>query len=335
MIKGLNEVDACLFFCDGESIEPNVFYLTGYLNWGFLTVKKNSLLVLTHKGEEEVVKQLGVKYKIVKDFKKGLNKELSKCKKIGFAGEWLSFSGLQRFKKLVKNKWIDVSEGLLDLRSIKSQHEVTLIKKSINIAENILKDFFANIKDFKDETEAKNFLKINTILNNCELAFEPIIASGSKAAGMHFRDSKKWLKGFCVVDFGVKYKGYCSDITRTFYRGKPTKKDLELYSLVVKVQEECIKKVKPGMKFKEIEEIGRKIFGKLNGNFVHSLGHGFGVEIHEKPRSDNILKQGMVLTIEPGLYFEGKCGLRIEDDILVTKTGCKVLTKLSKNLLIV
>ena len=145
--------------------------------------------------------------------------------------------------------------------------------------------------------------------------------------------SKKISKGFVVLDFGVIYKCYCSDITRTVYVGKPNVKEVYTYDKVLRVQEECINMLKPGGKCSDVFDYSNKQLGK---KFTHGLGHDIGLEIHElpnlKPKTNEVLKPGMVVTVEPGLYLK-EFGIRIEDDVLITKIGYKILTKTKKELI--
>ena len=172
-----------------------------------------------------------------------------------------------------------------------------------------------------------------------ELSFNPIVASGKNASMPHYAPAaKKIMKGFCVIDFGVKYKGYCSDITRTVYVGKPSKKEKEIFNMLLTIQKNAINKIKSSKKCSELYDFVNNSLGKYKSNFTHGLGHGVGVEIHELPNltlnSKDRIKNNMVFTIEPGIYFPKRFGIRIEDTVLF-KNKPIVLTKTSKDLLIV
>jgi len=139
-----------------------------------------------------------------------------------------------------------------------------------------------------------------------------------------------------VIDFGVKYKGYCSDITRTIYLGRPKKAEKKIYNLVLSSQLKAIEKIKENILCSEADKQARKVLGKYKKIFIHGLGHGIGIEPHELPnlstKSTDKFKQKMVFTIEPGIYSSHKFGIRIEDDILLDK-NIKILTKTNKNLI--
>lgn len=152
----------------------------------------------------------------------------------------------------------------------------------------------------------------------------------------HEPKNEKIKKGFCVIDFGVKYKGYCSDITRTAYVGKPSQKEKEIYNMLLKIQKDAISQVKENKKCSELYNFVNESLGKCKKYFTHGLGHGVGVEIHEMPNltlnSKDRIKNNMVFTIEPGIYFPGKFGIRIEDTILF-KNNPISLTTTSKDLI--
>ena len=215
------------------------------------------------------------------------------------------------------------------------------IKKACSITDNILKKTINELKEgsFETELDVYNFLKRQAYSNNCRLAFKPIVAIGKNAAEIHHRANKtKLKKGFLVLDFGVKYNGCCADCTRTVYLGRPSKEERRLYELVLLAQESALMYVKPGEHAANIDLIARAVLWDYFKNFVHGTGHGIGKRIHQapslKPNSRSILKENQSLTIEPGLYFKGKLGIRIEDTIVV-KAKPGILTKLTKKLIII
>jgi Xaa-Pro aminopeptidase len=176
-----------------------------------------------------------------------------------------------------------------------------------------------------------------------EMSFPTIIASGARSALPHGRASNQPIApgGFVVCDFGVILEGYCSDQTRTVWVGSVPDEARRAYEAVRESQQSAIDAVRPGIPVSAVDEAARKILRKagLGRYFTHSTGHGVGLEIHEAPRVANgqceILQPGMVITIEPGVYFPGKWGVRIEDMVAVTATGCEVFTPTSKDFLAV
>jgi len=176
-----------------------------------------------------------------------------------------------------------------------------------------------------------------------QMAFPTIIAAGKRSALPHGRASGAAIPptGFVVCDFGVILAGYCSDMTRTVHVGLPQPKARRVYNGVREAQQAALEAVKPGAIAGEVDRAARNLLKKigLDKFFTHSTGHGVGLEVHEEPRvaagQKKKLKAGMVITIEPGAYLPGEWGVRIEDTVVVTDTGCEVLTASSKDLITV
>jgi Xaa-Pro aminopeptidase len=170
------------------------------------------------------------------------------------------------------------------------------------------------------------------------MSFTTIVASGERSALPHGRASQAAIpaQSFVVCDFGVILSGYCSDMTRTVYVGRPSAEAREIYQAVRQAQQAAVDAVKPGVSVSNVDRAARKSLQKsgLAKYFTHSTGHGVGLEIHEAPRlaagQKETLQPGMVITIEPGVYVPGKWGVRIEDMVVVTERGCDVLTPASK-----
>jgi Xaa-Pro aminopeptidase len=165
-------------------------------------------------------------------------------------------------------------------------------------------------------------------------SFDTIVAFGPNASRPHHQPSKRKLKkrDTVLIDFGARYKGYCSDITRSFATCRPTRFFEKVYEAVQQAQAAAIKTVKAGVEMVKVDAAARSVIGSYDlPVYEHGTGHGFGLEIHEMPflkaQSKGKLKAGEVITIEPGVYIPGKLGVRIEDDILVTDTGHKILTR--------
>jgi Xaa-Pro aminopeptidase len=173
------------------------------------------------------------------------------------------------------------------------------------------------------------------------MSFETIVAGGERSALPHGVASRALLprSGFVVLDYGVILGGYCSDMTRTVFLGRPSRQERQVYEAVLEAQQAAVAVVRPGVSCGEVDEAARSVLRKagLDGFFTHSTGHGVGLEIHEAPRvaagQTTKLVPGMVITIEPGIYMEGKFGIRIEDMVAVTKTGGQVLTPAPKTLI--
>ena len=331
-----NGID-CALFLNGEKSDANCFYLTGYTGAGVLVVPATGdpFLHVPSRDKEMAEKIKGVFFSdgSRKLFDVLKEKNIS-CEKVGICFDKILVSEFNRLKEKLNCSFIDLSDFMKELREVKSKTEIANIKRACSITDEILGKFVGKFKDFKTEEEAAAFLVYETRVRGCGLAFEPIVASGTNAAVPHHSPSGKINNGFCVVDFGVTYKGYCSDVTRTFYVGEPTTSDKKLYYDLLKLQEGAISKVKAGAEIASLHNDVAKILGD---KFIHSLGHGMGIEVHETPyvssSTKGVLKEGMVITIEPGIYVSGKYGIRIEDDVLVTNGKPLVLSRFSKELI--
>ncbi len=312
--------------------DPSYFYFLQTKSMGALIVfaRKKPLLLINNLESLS----LEIKQKVYKDFwgemQVVINK--NKLKKIGISLPYLSVTHYRKYNKLAKI--VDINNDVKILRETKTSEELSKIKKAILLSEEVLSDMLNNF-DFKTEGDIKQFIKIEAIKKGCELSFEPIVASGKNAAIPHYEGNQKLKKGFLVIDMGLKYEGYCADITRTFFVGKPSQKQADFYYKLLWIQEEAIKFSKPGMKVADIDKKVRDLMRNDSKYFIHGLGHGLGSEVHESPslssKSEDVLKEGMVITIEPGYY--NKFGIRIEDDVLITKKGAKVLSIFTKELM--
>lgn len=211
------------------------------------------------------------------------------------------------------------------------------MRNACKITDKIFQECINNFKLFKTEKEVYNFLLKKIRENNCKPAFKPIVANNHWE--IHPKPRKNKLKkGFLIIDLGVKKDNYCSDMTRTIYLGKPSKKEIELYNLVLKVQETAIKNLRMGDSCSDFHKKHANLFGKNKKYFIHAIGHGVGKNIHQKPiispKSKDIFEKNHIVTIEPGLYIKNKYGIRIEDTIIL-KDKPKILTKTTKELIII
>lgn len=227
------------------------------------------------------------------------------------------------------------------MRMCKTDKEVELIKESIKVSEKTFDQIIDFIKPGMSERQVRAQLESLQLLNGADdYSFDSIIASGENSAKPHASFSDRIINegDILTIDFGCIKNGYCSDITRTFFVGEPSNLDLvRMHDLVRECMELQISHIKPGVVCKEIDAIGREFFKKheVEQYFIHATGHGLGMEVHESPylnqACDILLEPGMIITVEPGLYVEGLGGIRIEQDVLVTKEGHEVLTSLDNS----
>ena len=227
-----------------------------------------------------------------------------------------------------------------EVRAVKSKKELANIIKAQRISERVLKDVLKKLKDGITEVEIANFIKKSFIKHGVPiLSFPPIVAFGKNTANIHHEPNKtKLKKGDTVMfDIGTTVNHYCSDMTRTYFFGEPNAKQKKIYLAVLEAQNRAIKKIQKGERRAKVidKAVRRFLTKKFKNNFKHGLGHGLGTVIHEwpnlKPKSEDILPVGCVMTIEPGIYLKGFGGVRIEDMILITKNGYKLLTNVPKD----
>lgn len=268
----------------------------------------------------------------------------NRVKKLGIENQSVTLDQFDLFKSNFGDiEYINLNDSFIKEREIKNELEIKLIQKSIKIAEKALELTVPKIKVGIKEREIAVELEYQMRkLGASKPSFEIIVASNERSALPHGVASEKVIEeGFLTIDYGCFYKGYASDITRTFYVGNtPKEKHFEIYEIVRVANELAIKAVKPGISTHELDLIARnyikeKGYGEY---FGHGLGHGIGLQIHEYPsvsfKAENkILKEGMIITIEPGIYIPNFGGVRIEDDILVTKNSYEILTNLEKNMI--
>lgn len=263
-------------------------------------------------------------------------------KRVGFEGAHVNFN---TYDKLTKHFEVVPLTGEVEkIRMIKTNEELELITKACNIADEAYEYILTFVKAGMTELEVKNELEsYMTRLGASGPSFDTIVASGYRGALPHGVASDKVIESgdMVTLDFGAFYKGYASDITRSFGVGFVSEEMEKIYNIVLESQLKSLEGVKAGMTGQEADSIARDIISShgYGQNFGHSLGHGFGLEVHEMPalaqKSETVLEPGMCITIEPGIYVDGVGGVRIEDDAVVTEQGLKKLTHSSKKLFIV
>ena len=349
-LKGILEkkkLDFALFYNpDSTKTSPNMFYFSGYNGIGSLIIpRKHVPFIIAPKMELQRAKQSGIKAYSME--KKGffesiysiIKKNKIKSNKIAIDNNNFTLNQYKYFKKQFKTKTKDISLDCLKLRQIKTNKEIEIIKKSCDYASSILKKTLNSFKEFNTESEASAFLGYEAKKYGLDIAFSPVVASGSNGSMPHYEPRNiKLKKGFCVIDFGVRYKGYCSDISRTIYLGNISKKERQMYNFLLNTQKNIINSIKINDNCGKVYENCIKSLRNYSKYFIHGLGHGVGIEIHELPNislnSKDKIMENMVFTIEPGIYMPKKLGIRIEDTVLMKKK-VNVFTKVTKDLLIV
>ena len=321
----------------------NVSYLTGFSgddSW-VLVLGRRVFLLTDSRYTEQALKECP-SCKVVQR-SKGLAEEaaiiIARSKSVKTIGveDSCSVSIFDTIRRKVSVKVKKISSVVENIRTVKSAEEIACIRKASSIADASLDSALKKIAVGITEGQLAGLIEFEMRKRGAAASFDTIVAFGPNGSRNHHIPSARKLKkrDTILIDFGVRYKGYCSDKTRCFAVGQPTKIYQEAYNAVADAQAAGIKAVADGVSCAEIDALAREVIE--DAGFIpygHGLGHGLGMEVHEVPivskHSEDKLRAGQVITIEPGIYIPGKFGIRIEDDIVVTKTGCKILSRLGK-----
>lgn len=343
-----DKVDAVVLTNASEpNIDMSFFYATGIVNGifegCFAIVRPSGVEVLSSDLEALSARQAGVKttaFKTGKEREEFLKRKLRGFSRIGVNSSELTHANYKYIKKCApKARLVDVSEFIGRARMIKDSEEIARLKKACQIASKTADAIPDVIKEGMKETEAAaelNYMMMR--LGASGPAFATNASFGSTTAEPHYVPAGRKLKRgqLALFDFGASFQRYASDITRTFSCGAPSARQKQMYETVLEAQLAAIDKVVDGVHGKEVDGAARKIIdgSAFKGRFIHGTGHGLGLSVHDpgaiSSARDMVLREGMVLTVEPGVYVKDFGGVRIEDDVLVTKKGCSVLTSASK-----
>lgn len=238
--------------------------------------------------------------------------------------------------------FVPVADALALCRDVKQPYEIERIIKAQEITDRAFTEILKDIKEGVSEIELAAKLEYILLKEGAQLAFESIVAFGDHASTPHaHRSDRRLQKGeFVTMDFGAKYMGYCSDMTRTVALGAISDAQADVYDAVLGAQQAALDRVRAGMSGRAGDAVARDYLERRGYGtyFTHSLGHGLGIDIHEgtsmSPTCEAYLKSGMVVSVEPGVYIEGKFGVRIEDIVVIRDNDVQDLTKSNKNLII-
>ena len=318
----------------------NVTYTTGFLgsdSWTVIT--KGGVYLLTDSRYTEqaqnecsycrIIERTGpmveAAIKLVKRLKSAQTVTVEKS---------TSLADFEALKKQVGARLKTAANIIESLRSSKDGGEISAVRAAARVAAQALKQTLQYIKPGVTENELAGMLDFQIRKSGARNSFETIIAFGPNASRPHHQPSTKKLKknDTVLIDFGVRYKSYCCDLTRCFAVGRPSALYEEVCKAVQEAQAAALKMVKAGAEIRQVDAAARDVIIRNNlPVYGHGTGHGLGLEVHEEPvisaEGRGKLKAGMVLTIEPGVYIPGKLGVRIEDDILVTESGYKILSR--------
>jgi len=245
-----------------------------------------------------------------------------------------SLATFDELKRHFKGRLKTAANIIESARSVKDNAEITAVKAAARIAAQAFRKIQQHIKPGITENELAGILDFEIRKLGARSSFDTIVAFGSNASRPHHQPGSRKLKknDTILIDFGVRYKSYCCDLTRCFTIGKKTTFYTKVYNAVREAQIAAIKAVKAGVEIRQVDAAARKVIAELSlPIYGHGTGHGLGIEVHEEPvisaKTKGKLKAGMVFTIEPAVYIPGKLGVRIEDDILVTKKGYRILAR--------
>lgn len=322
-------------------------YFSGFTgSAGLLLISRHSQKLLTDFRYIEQAKQQAPLYQVVRHGAALVDTLAENCQdmgilRVGFESDFVTW---ELYQKLVEGlTTIELKPVKLDaLRMVKDQSELELITKAVEIADFAFNQALKIIKPGITELEIALELEYQMRRLGAEKpAFDTIVASGARGALPHGQASNKAIEAgdFITMDFGAVYQGYHSDMTRTVVAGAATDKQREIYNIVLSAQLAGVNAVKAGKTGKEIDAVSRQIIADAgySEHFGHGLGHGVGLFIHEEPRlsplGEVVLAEGMVVSVEPGIYLPDWGGVRIEDLVVVSATGCTILTASSKDLI--
>ena len=345
--------------------ETNVRYLSGFTgDSSYLLVDDADVTILTDgRYEIQIAEECPSLSALIRspsekmhDFIGDVLGDLGK-KRIAIETSGMTLDTFRNFEENCPDvEWVETSGIVESLRMIKDSNEIDTIRKAVSIAERSFSAILPMLSSKWTERDIAHELESRMRFLGAESAsFKPIVAYGAAGALPHYQPKEISIKAFgftgngsnsekfshggsLLIDWGAKFDGYASDITRTMSFGTISDEFQRAYDAVLAAQLAAIDAIRPGAKASEIDTVARNLLAErgYEKEFNHGLGHGIGLEIHESPRlsvnSQTVLQPGMVVTVEPGVYLGDQFGIRIEDDCLVTDTGCEVLSTLVKGL---
>ncbi|MCL4332771.1 MAG: aminopeptidase P family protein [Candidatus Thermoplasmatota archaeon] len=345
------EVDTILILNGGENeIDKSFFYLSeassGIFEGSALIVKPDSLKMITTQLEEESARSTGLEVRTFNgrtDFTSILREELKDVDTIGLNYSSLTLRQYLELLKLIPDKrFVDVSGSIQESRRFKQPEEIKRLREATKITSEAFDAILPHIKEGIRETELASELVYQMMkLGAKGPSFDSIIAFGANSSMPHYSPGPRKLKKneFVLMDFGALYERYCADMTRTVVFGRASDEQKEMYQIVRDAQDAAMKVIRENVNGKDVDKAARDVIdsSRYKGRFIHSLGHGIGMEVHDhgalSPSYDFPLKENMTITNEPGVYVSKVGGVRIEDDVIVKKDGCEVITTASRDLI--
>ena len=323
----------------------NLYYFSGFTGGeGMLYIDKKRLILFTDSRYTVQAKDEAPDFEIIDTANMSVSEFLKSQgdKAYGFEDDYVTFSKFASLKRITpKSVFSPVSSHIDKIRMIKDNTEIEKIKTAAHIADSAFSYILDKISVGKTERQIALDLEYFMKSQGAEgLSFDTIVASGVRSALPHGTATDKVIESgdFVTLDFGCKYLGYCSDMTRTVVMGKASDKQKEIYNTVLTAQKAALDTIRAGELAKVVDDAARSIIIDANygKNFGHGLGHSLGLKVHESPscspKSADVLTENMLMTVEPGIYIEDFGGVRIEDLVLVTEDGHENLTTSKKEL---
>jgi len=323
--------------------EKNMYYYAGfYKGEGYVVIRHDRCFVVTDFRYFEYADEKCTGYEIGNISKDGIGAFVLPDMTCGFENGKISYSQYVSFAGVLKNL-VGIDDMADSLREVKDEAEIGCIRRAAEIADRAFDHICGFIKEGMSEIEIACEIEYFMRRSGAEkTSFDTIVASGARGSLPHAIPTSNRLKAgeLVVMDYGCVVDGYASDMTRTVGVGSIDSSLMDVYNTVLSAQLEALSCIKAGVSGMSVDCAARTMLDfKYPGRFGHSLGHSVGLDIHEKPnlspKNPKALKAGNVVTVEPGLYIPGKCGVRIEDLVVVTENGCDILSKSPKNLVIV
>ncbi|MCL2607782.1 MAG: aminopeptidase P family protein [Methanomassiliicoccaceae archaeon] len=351
--SGCPGVDAVVIHnASSPFLDPLFWYVTeqasGTFEGSFAVISKDGSLDIVSSPLEETTAKKGLGtvhvYETREERDSLLSGLLKKCDRIGICGRSVTYSASEYIRKIGTADLTDVSSEIADITAVKDAKEISDIRKASDISSKTASRIPEMLRSGMTEKEMARM--IDSAMRSdggTGNAFETICAFGPNSAEPHHRPSdRKIRKGdTALFDFGSKYGMYCSDLTRTVFLGEPDSVLRRAYEVVLKAKNAGMLEMYDNAPAKNADIAARKIIdeSEFKGRFIHSFGHGMGMSIHESPsvssRSDDTLKEGMIVSAEPGIYIPGIGGIRIEDSVLITKNGFKELTEFDEMMTVI
>ena len=340
-----NNYDTLLIFD-----EDNRYYFSGFRSsFGCIILSAKKKVLITDSRYDSEARKSAVGFVVIQSSASNMYQviskqlELAKAKVIGFENDSMTVSDFERLKnELPDYEFVSASSDIADKRVIKTEAEIEKIAIAEEVTIKAFNDVIPSIKVGISEKEVSDMITYAMLKNGAsEPAFPNIVCFGSASACPHHvpsLDRKLSKNDIILIDIGAKVDGYCGDMTRTFCLGDPDKKLASIHKIVFEAQQFVLTNLKAGLTCREVDNMAREylLAHGYKDEFSHSLGHGIGINVHERPyasqRSEEILKENMVISVEPGVYFEGEGGIRIEDIVVIKNDGIINLTNLSKEI---